>query len=195
MDARRTGAHEPAMPAICLHGRTTMNIRKPLVLLTRLPACGSTRRRNYRPHNSERNQGNGDPRLESNQQGVEASAPLPEPIKLTLAQTEANTAHGSKVVMLQYRTNWCERRKPKIGQFGELTVEQARSIAQDWLADVRKGNGPWRRPARGPGIYWRSVMLANGRYAMLDAGMGFMPGAVTLDDCRFYMRIIRIYTI
>ncbi|WP_281078505.1 Arm DNA-binding domain-containing protein, partial [Variovorax paradoxus] len=42
--------------------------------------------------------------------------------------------HGRKVFMLQYRTNWGERRKPKIGQFGELTVEQARSIAQDWLA-------------------------------------------------------------
>ena len=38
------------------------------------------------------------------------------------------TAHGRKVFMLQYRTNWGERRKPKIGQFGELTVEQARSI-------------------------------------------------------------------
>lgn len=52
------------------------------------------------------------------------------------------TAHGRKVFMLRYRTNWGERRKPKIGQFGELTVEQARSIAQDWLADVRKGNDP-----------------------------------------------------
>lgn len=53
------------------------------------------------------------------------------------------TAHGRKAVfMLQYRTNWGERRKPKIGQFGELTVEQARSIAQDWLADVRKGDDP-----------------------------------------------------
>ncbi len=52
------------------------------------------------------------------------------------------TGHGRKVFMLQYRTNWGGRRKPKIGQFGELTVEQARSIAQDWLADVRKGNDP-----------------------------------------------------
>src|SRR5258707_2900497 len=40
--------------------------------------------------------------------------------------------------MLQYRTNAGERRKPAIGRFGELTVEQARSLAQDWLADVRK---------------------------------------------------------
>src|SRR6266568_2311559 len=35
-----------------------------------------------------------------------------------------------------------QRRKPAIGRFGELTVEQARSIAQDWLADVRKGKDP-----------------------------------------------------
>ena len=30
-------------------------------------------------------------------------------------------------------------------QFGELTVEQARSIAQDWLADIRKGNDQRRQ--------------------------------------------------
>ena len=52
------------------------------------------------------------------------------------------TAGGGKVFMLQYRTNWSERRKPSIGRFGELTVGQARSIAQDWLAEVRRGNDP-----------------------------------------------------
>src|SRR5260370_11805484 len=52
------------------------------------------------------------------------------------------TRAGRKIFMLQYRTNTGERRKPAIGRFGELTVEQARSIAQDWLADVRKGKDP-----------------------------------------------------
>lgn len=52
------------------------------------------------------------------------------------------TASGRKVFMLQYRTNWGERRKPSIGRYGELTVEQARSIALDLLADVRKGGDP-----------------------------------------------------
>lgn len=52
------------------------------------------------------------------------------------------TAAGRKVFMLNYRTNWGERRKPAIGRFGELTVEQARSIAQDMLADIRKGEDP-----------------------------------------------------
>jgi integrase len=52
------------------------------------------------------------------------------------------TPAGRKIFMLQYRTNAGDRRKPAIGRFGELTVEQARSIAQDWLADVRKGKDP-----------------------------------------------------
>ena len=44
------------------------------------------------------------------------------------------TPAGRKVFMLQYRTNSGVRRKPALGQFGELTVDQARSLAQDWLA-------------------------------------------------------------
>ena len=49
------------------------------------------------------------------------------------------TPAGRKVFMLQYRTNTGERRKPALGLFGELTVEQARVMAQDWLAEVRRG--------------------------------------------------------
>ena len=52
------------------------------------------------------------------------------------------TPVGRKVFMIQYRTNFGDRRKPSIGRFGELTVEQARAIARDWLADVRRGNDP-----------------------------------------------------
>lgn len=44
--------------------------------------------------------------------------------------------------MIQYRTNAGERRKPSLGLFGELTVEQARALAQDWLAEVRRGGDP-----------------------------------------------------
>lgn len=39
------------------------------------------------------------------------------------------TPAGRKVLMLQYRTNAGERRKLALGQYGELTVEQARSLA------------------------------------------------------------------
>ncbi len=52
------------------------------------------------------------------------------------------TPVGRKVFMIQYRTNTGDRRKPSIGRYGELTVEQARSIGRDWLAEVRRGNGP-----------------------------------------------------
>ena len=40
------------------------------------------------------------------------------------------TPAGNKVFMAQYRTLAGVRRKPKIGLFGELTVEQARDIAK-----------------------------------------------------------------
>ena len=52
------------------------------------------------------------------------------------------TPAGRKVFMIQYRTNAGERRKPSLGLFGELTVEQARALAQDWLAEVRRGGDP-----------------------------------------------------
>ena len=42
--------------------------------------------------------------------------------------------------MLQYRTNVVERRKPALGLYGELTVEQARSLVHEWLAEVRQGS-------------------------------------------------------
>ena len=57
------------------------------------------------------------------------------------------TPAGRKVFMLQYRTNAGVRRKPSLGQFGELTVEQARSLAQDWLAEVRRGRDPGNQKA------------------------------------------------
>ncbi len=49
---------------------------------------------------------------------------------------------GRKVFMLQYRTKAGERRKAALGQYGELTVEQARSLVQEWLAQVRRGGDP-----------------------------------------------------
>jgi integrase len=52
------------------------------------------------------------------------------------------TPTGNKTFMVQYRTLAGVRRKPKVGLFGELTVEQARDIAKGWLAEVRGGRDP-----------------------------------------------------
>jgi hypothetical protein len=52
------------------------------------------------------------------------------------------TPTGRKIFMLAYVAHDGQRRKPAIGRFGEITVEQARGIAQDWLADVRRGQDP-----------------------------------------------------
>ncbi len=44
--------------------------------------------------------------------------------------------------MLSYRTPTGERRKPALGTYGQITVDQARKLAQDFLASVRGGADP-----------------------------------------------------
>ena len=77
---------------------------------------------------------------------VDAAQPQAQPIELRDTLVPGFlckiTPAGRKVFMLQYRTNAGERRKPALGQYGELTVEQARSLAQEWLAQVRRGGDP-----------------------------------------------------
>ncbi len=52
------------------------------------------------------------------------------------------TPAGRKIFMVAYVAHNGQRRKPAIGRYGEITVEQARGIAQDWLAEVRRGVDP-----------------------------------------------------
>ena len=74
-----------------------------------------------------------------------AGAALPETVPYELRDTIIPgfllkvTPTGRKIFMLAYVTNDGQRRKPAIGRFGEITVEQARGIAQDWL---RRGQIP-----------------------------------------------------
>ena len=52
------------------------------------------------------------------------------------------TPAGRKTFMLSYRTPTGERRKPALGTYGQITVDQARNLAQDFLAEVRGGADP-----------------------------------------------------
>ena len=52
------------------------------------------------------------------------------------------TPAGRKVFMLSYRTPTGERRKPSLGTYGQMTVDQARKLALDFLASVRGGADP-----------------------------------------------------
>jgi integrase len=86
------------------------------------------------------------PRLKLTKIVVDTAQPDTEPYELRDAAVPGFllkvTPTGRKVFMVAYVTNNGQRRKPAIGRFGEITVEQARVIAQDWLADVRKGKDP-----------------------------------------------------
>ena len=52
------------------------------------------------------------------------------------------TPKGKKSYFLFYRTTDGRQRKPKIGDHGAITCEQARDIAQQWLAAVARGEDP-----------------------------------------------------
>lgn len=52
------------------------------------------------------------------------------------------TPTGKKSYFLYYRTHDRRQRKPKIGDHGIMTCEQARSIAQRWLLEVSQGKDP-----------------------------------------------------
>lgn len=86
------------------------------------------------------------PRLKLTKTVVDTAQPAKEPYELRDAAIPGFllkvTPLGRKVFMVAYVANNGQRRKPAIGRFGEITVEQARAIAQDWLADVRKGKDP-----------------------------------------------------
>jgi integrase len=86
------------------------------------------------------------PRVKLTKTVVDSAQPDKKPYELRDAAIPGFllkvTPTGRKVFMVAYVANNGQRRKPAIGRFGEITVEQARTIAQDWLADVRKGKDP-----------------------------------------------------
>jgi integrase len=44
--------------------------------------------------------------------------------------------------LLYYRTKSGQRRRPKIGDYPALTIQQAREIAREWLGEVARGKDP-----------------------------------------------------
>jgi len=75
-------------------------------------------------------------------------ATLPQDKDLILWDSEISgfmckvTPAGRKSYFLYYRTQEKRQRRPKIGDHGVLTSEQARSIAQQWLLQISQGKDP-----------------------------------------------------
>jgi integrase len=73
---------------------------------------------------------------------------LPQDKDLILWDSEVSgfmckiTPAGKKSYFLYYRTQDRRQRRPKIGDHGVMTCEQARSIAQRWLLEVSQGKDP-----------------------------------------------------
>jgi integrase len=65
------------------------------------------------------------------------------------------TPKGSRIYFCYYRTRNGTQRRPTIGRHGQVTAEQAREIARQWLAEVAAGGDPsqHRQAARkGPNV-------------------------------------------
>ncbi len=75
-------------------------------------------------------------------------ATLPQTKDLILWDSEVSgfmckiTPAGKKSYFLYYRTQDRRQRRPKIGDHGIITAEQARSTAQRWLLEVGQGRDP-----------------------------------------------------
>ena len=52
---------------------------------------------------------------------------------------------GSKTFYLYFRTKSGKQKRPKLGDYGILTVEQARDLARAMLGELSKGNDPTDR--------------------------------------------------
>ncbi|MBA3814385.1 MAG: tyrosine-type recombinase/integrase [Alphaproteobacteria bacterium] len=75
-------------------------------------------------------------------------ATLPQDKDLILWDSEISgfmckvTPTGKKSYFLYYRTQDKRQRRPKIGDHGVITSEQARSVAQRWLLEIGQGKDP-----------------------------------------------------
>jgi integrase len=52
------------------------------------------------------------------------------------------TPKGARSFFLKYRTKAGQQRKPTIGVYGDVTLDEARDIAEDWRKIIRKGGDP-----------------------------------------------------
>jgi integrase len=86
------------------------------------------------------------PKIKLTKTAVDAATPQERDYELRDTTTPGFlvkvTPTGRKIFMLAYVAHNGQRRKPAIGRYGEITVEQARDIAKDWLAEVRRGVDP-----------------------------------------------------
>ena len=86
------------------------------------------------------------PKMKLTKRVVEIAQPGPSDYELRDTEVPGFlckvTPSGRKVFMVQYRNISGRRRKPAIGQFGQLTVDQARAVAQRWISEAAGGLDP-----------------------------------------------------
>ncbi len=95
---------------------------------------------------------------------------------------------GKRVFIYQYRTKHGHTRRPTIGQYGAITVQQARRTARQWAAEVQQGDDPGgeRREARSA----PTVAQLADRYMAEHARVKKRPRSVTSDETLLRLHIL-----
>lgn len=62
--------------------------------------------------------------------------------------------------------------KPDLGLYGELTVAQALSLAQNWLAEVRRSGNPDATKIQAREVFFRTLRIGR---LILDAASATLP--------------------
>lgn len=97
------------------------------------------------------------------------------------------TPAGKRIYLLYYRVNG-RQRKPKIGQHGSITCDQAREIARYWTADVAKGKDPsLEKQTTRKAITVREL---SERYLEEYAKIHKKPASIALDEINLRCHIV-----
>jgi integrase len=98
------------------------------------------------------------------------------------------TPAGNKIFLLYYRTKTNRQRKPTIGKYGSLSVDAARTIAQQWLGKIASGEDVSAERIKAK----RSETIANlcDRYIVEYAEVYKKPRSVVTDKANIENHVL-----
>jgi len=79
---------------------------------------------------------------ELNERNIKAAKPGETLWDANVKGLHLRSFEGGKAFYLYYRTKTAAQRKPKLGEYGAITLAQARKVAQEMLSEVAAGRDP-----------------------------------------------------
>ena len=119
-----------------------------------------------------------------NEKAIKAAQPGDVLRDATVKGLHLRVFHDSRSFYLYFRTKAGQQRKPKLGEYGAITLTQARKVAQEMLAEVAAGRDPSQ--AREDA---RAELTLDGLWASYKAKHAAKKKSGDQDEAR-YMRVL-----